>query len=94
MATLIGGVNRGSDLNDFSPHHEAFNAAASTPRYFITIEAYDFGSAIKKDKVPLWCARVSMEAAGTTLGQAIPVLARAIAPLVGQDVRPKEIWIQ
>ena len=94
MATLVGGVNMGSDVGDFNAHRDAFNQAASVPRYFITIEAYDFGSAIKKDKVPLWCARVSMQAAGKSLERAVPILAQAIAPLVGQDVRPKEIWVQ
>jgi hypothetical protein len=94
MAILLGGINMGADINQYSAYHDEFGQAAGVPRYFLTIEAYDFGSAVKKDKVPLWCARISIQAEGRTLAQAIPILAKAVVPLLGQDVRPRALWVQ
>ena len=89
MATLVGGVNKGEDVSPLGAHRADFALAASVPRYFLSIEAFDFAAAQKNEKIPLWCARVSVDAAGTTLAGALPGLADAIAPLLGKDLRPQ-----
>jgi hypothetical protein len=91
MATLVGGVNRGTDISGLGTALADFQFAASVPRYFLTIEAYDFAAATARDKVPLWSARFSTQAAGTTLEQALPSLITIGAPLLGVDVRPRRI---
>jgi len=94
MATLVGGFKQGTDISALGTRHADFEFAASVPRYFVTIEAYDFSAAKEKNKVPLWSARFSTQAAGTTLERALPMLIAAGAPYLGQDVRPRKIIAQ
>ncbi len=82
MATLVGGLEQGHGyhVSVFSSHKADFQLAAHVPRYFVTIEAFDFKAAEQKNKIPLWCARVSTQAEGTTLEKALPALVSAAAP--------------
>lgn len=92
MATLVGGANKGADFDQASPALANFQFAASVPRYFVTIEAFDFNAAKEKNKVPLWIARFSAQAGeGLTLESALPSLLAVGAPLLGEDVRPQRI---
>ncbi len=92
MAALVGGANKGEDIVDPSEALKTqFRLDATAHRYFLVIEAYDFASAIQKNKVPLWCARVSTDAEETTLAAALPSLVSVAAPLLGQEVRPRVV---
>jgi hypothetical protein len=91
MATLVGGLEKGSDINGLGTALSAFQFAASRPRYFVMIEAFDFTAAEQKNKIPLWCARISTQADGTTLEKALPSLLATVVPLLGKDVRPRLI---
>ncbi len=92
MATLVGGLSKGNDINDPSEALKTqFRSDASSHRYYLVIEAYDFAAATQKNKIPLWCARVSTDAVGETLASAMPSLVAVAAPLLGEDVRPRVI---
>jgi hypothetical protein len=92
MASLVGGLNKGFEINDPSEARKTeFLVDASLPRYFLVIEAYDYAAAAQKNKIPLWCARVSLDAEGQTLRSALRPLVAVAAPLLGHDVRPHAI---
>ena len=69
---------------DLDPQRAILTDAARQPRYFVTVTALDFKSALEKKRVLLWTARVSTEAEGLSVADALPTLIAAAGPHFGQ----------
>jgi hypothetical protein len=65
---------------------DELHEAAHHPRYFLMVSALDFNQAAKHNPVLLWCARVGTELVGRDLGDVLPALVSAGAPLFGEDM--------
>jgi hypothetical protein len=84
-------------------------AMARQPRYYVMVTAYDYAGYVRRvaewkrrgspparrdGVLPLWEARISTEAAGRTLGDVLPTLVSAGAPMMGRETRePKLITL-
>jgi hypothetical protein len=67
------------------PRTDTLAQASRVPRYYLMISAMDFNAAVKKKIVVLWTARVSTELWRHNLGEVLPSLISAGAPMLGRN---------
>ena len=90
MTSIVGGDWLNSlPMDDVGSESQVLLGAVKVPRYYVKITALDFKSSMQKKRVVLWIARVSTEAEGLSLADALPTLISAAGPKFGKEtVKP------
>lgn len=65
---------------------------ASEDLYVAAISAYDFGAAIRKEKVLLWTTKISCPSRGLAMNETLPTMLAIAGPHIGRET-PKPVSI-
>jgi hypothetical protein len=91
MLSLTGGNTLNRPALNFD--REAAMQGAEQDRYFVAVTAYELEAYQKRhQKVMLWQAKMSVPSRRVALGDVLPVLAKAGAPMFGREtLRPQRL---
>lgn len=88
MIALVGSDKK-QELANW--HSKDLWSAAREERHYVIVMAFDYASAVKKEKKVLWITRMSTPSARTDLAAVIPALVTTGGPAFGRKAQPD--WV-